>query len=454
MVFSSIPFLCFFLPATFLLYYLIPGKRIKNIILILTSLLFYSVGEPKYILVMLGSIIANYIVGVLLGSSRINRKLVLLVGVAINVGVLVFFKYSGLGIALPVGISFYTFQAISYIVDVYRDSELSQKKFLNVVLYISFFPQLIAGPIIKYHDINEQIDSRDLSLDKVYSGVKRFIYGLSKKVLIANNMAIAVDLVFGKNISEVGIGAAWIAAFAYMFQIYFDFSGYSDMAIGLGEMFGFKFKENFNYPYSSNGIKDFWRRWHISLSTWFKEYVYFPLGGNRKGKLRTYVNKYIVFFLTGLWHGANITFVLWGLWHGTFSVLEEIKGFKRIFVEKKIIRKLYTWFVVMLGFVMFRAETVKDGISMIGQMFSINSFGISQSALFISCLTPLFIAALVMAFILSFPAFTYVRARALKNDSSARIFDAIEVLITLILLGICMISLASGSYNPFIYFRF
>lgn len=330
MVFSSLTFLCIFLPVVLALYYLLPTLRIRNVLLIAVSLLFYAYGEPVYVLLMIASIIINYIFGRLLGTeNKKKRQWILAIAVVINIGLLVVFKYLDMmvqtvnqlcgseiplvGLALPIGISFFTFQALSYVIDVYRREVEPQKNLWNVMLYISFFPQLIAGSIVKYHDIQEQIDNRNTDVKEIAEGLRRFIIGLSKKVLISNTMAVTADALFAAGAGELNILSAWIAAIAYMLQIYFDSSGYSDMAIGLGHMFGFRFLENFRYPYISANIQEFWRRWHISLSTWFKEYLYIPLGGNRKGKARTCLNKMIVFFSTGLWHGANWTFVLWGL---------------------------------------------------------------------------------------------------------------------------------------------
>lgn len=347
MVFSSLTFLCIFLPVVLALYYLLPTLRIRNVLLIIVSLLFYAYGEPVYVLLMIASIIINYIFGRLLGTeNKKKRQWILAIAVIINIGLLVVFKYLDMmvqtinqlsgseiplaGLALPIGISFFTFQALSYVIDVYRREVEPQKNLWNVMLYISFFPQLIAGPIVKYHDIQEQIDNRNTDVKEIAEGLRRFIIGLSKKVLISNTMAVTADALFAAGAGELNILSAWIAAIAYMLQIYFDFSGYSDMAIGLGHMFGFRFLENFRYPYISSNIQEFWRRWHISLSTWFKEYLYIPLGGNRKGKARTCLNKMIVFFSTGLWHGANWTFVLWGLWHGVFLLFEQVCPVKKL----------------------------------------------------------------------------------------------------------------------------
>lgn len=329
MVFSSLTFLCIFLPAVFLLYTLIPSLKAKNTLLIIASLIFYAYGEPVYVLLMIASSLVNYICALNCADrERTKSKVFLAAAIVINLGLLAVFKYTGMfvtslntlaglkipvpEIALPIGISFFTFQALSYVIDVYRGTVERQKNYFHVLLYISFFPQLIAGPIVKYRDISESIASREQNAKDVARGMRRFICGLCKKVLIANAMGQVADVIFSNDIAALSAFPTWLGAVAYLFQIYYDFSGYSDMAIGLGRMFGFRFKENFLYPYAATNIQDFWRKWHISLSTWFKEYLYIPLGGNRKGKARTVLNRLIVFFLTGLWHGANWTFVVWG----------------------------------------------------------------------------------------------------------------------------------------------
>ena len=395
MVFSSLEFLCIFLPTVFLLYTVIPVHRVRNALLIVFSLVFYAYGEPVYVLLMIASSLANYLCALWIGKTGSNKKLPLVIAVVINLGTLVFFKYTGMlvtafnavthlaipvpAIALPIGISFYTFQALSYVIDVYRGEVGVQKNYFKVLLYISFFPQLIAGPIVRYHDIAAQIDNRSQNITQIAQGLRRFICGLAKKVLIANTMGQAADIIFAQNTSSLGFMSAWVGAVAYLFQIYYDFCGYSDMAIGLGKMFGFTFKENFNYPYGARSIQDFWRRWHISLSTWFKEYLYIPLGGNRKGKARTALNKIIVFLLTGLWHGANWTFVLWGLWHGLFLMLEQYLPFLKKL--PKAIGHIYTVLVVLLGFVVFRADTISYGFGYIGRMFSFGSLSSQDMSL-------------------------------------------------------------------------
>lgn len=353
MLFSSMLFLWLFLPVVFVSYYLIK-KEYRNVLLLISSIIFYAWGGVSYTLIMFSSIIINYIFALLIDKAieednELKKKIYLSLCIVINLSILAYFKYTDFAISiinsiskkeviqlkniiLPIGISFYTFQALSYVIDVYREHNKAQKNIINLALYISFFPQLIAGPIVKYHDIDTQITERTENLENISYGIKRFIYGLSKKVILANMFALSCDEILKQPIGDIGTALAWLAAVLYTLQIYYDFSGYSDMAIGLGHMFGFKFLENFNYPYISKSVQEFWRRWHISLSTWFKEYLYIPLGGNRKGKYFTYLNLLIVFFATGLWHGASFNFILWGLWHGFFLIIERV--FLGLLLEK------------------------------------------------------------------------------------------------------------------------
>ena len=348
MVFSSVIFLCLFLPIVLGEYYLLPKREAKNLWLIAASLLFYAFSGLWYVLLLLFSVFCNYLAGLFVSG----RKGVLYVAVAVNLGVLGVFKYLTFlvrtvdqlpgvaitvpSIVLPVGISFFTFQGLSYVIDVYRNERLKSTRFRDVLLYIALFPQLVAGPIVRYEDVVDEIKGRRHTLEQLANGLRRFIIGLSKKLLIADVCGSVVTLIYSAERSVLDSRTAWLAAVCYLIQIYFDFSGYSDMAIGLGLCFGFHFKENFNYPYISASIQEFWRRWHISLSTWFREYLYIPLGGNRKGKAKTYRNKLIVFFCTGLWHGANWTFIVWGLWHGFFIVAED--AVKKCFESKSMAR--------------------------------------------------------------------------------------------------------------------
>lgn len=387
MVFSSIVFLFYFLPLTVLLVFLLrlfidrDSFVPQNLVLLVMSLLFYSWGEPVYVFLMIGSILFNFTLGKTIGNSTNikKRKAYFTLALILNISTLALFKYAGMfltivnaaipyhdslihvpEIRLPIGISFFTFQSMSYLFDVYRNEVPVQKKLINLALYISFFPQLIAGPIVRYHDINEQLEKRIIDLKGVYYGLIRFITGLAKKVLIANVVAKAADEIFTLGANELTAPLAWLGIICYTLQIYFDFSGYSDMAIGLGRIFGFKFLENFNYPYISKGIQEFWKRWHISLSSWFRDYLYIPLGGNRKGEFRTYVNLVIVFFLCGLWHGASWTFVVWGLYHGFFLTIEKLYLGKQLKKAPVVLTYFYTILVVMVGWVLFRSENLLD----------------------------------------------------------------------------------------------
>ena len=468
MTFSSVIFLFVFFPVVFLLYALIPQKTVRNVILAAASLVFYAFGEPIAVIIMVISIIFNYFFGRAAAGEK-HDKLAVFLAVLVNIGLLIGYKYTGffaetfnsitgLGIPvpqirLPIGISFFTFQGLSYVIDVYRDKKSVQKSLFSVLLYISFFPQLIAGPIVRYEDIAKQLDEREFTADRVARGINRFIYGLGKKVLIANQMGIVADTVFGFSPSDVGMLPSWLGAVCYTLQIFFDFSGYSDMAIGLGCMFGFDFRENFDYPFIAPNIQNFWRRWHISLSTWFKEYVYIPLGGNRKGKARTTVNKLIVFFLTGFWHGANFTFIVWGMLHGVCQMLET---YQIIPTKKKWFRPIghiYTLLVVILAFVLFRADTLTQGFSLIGNMFSGASGTAAVNAEIMSMTSVMFMISLAFAVILSTPVFKVIRARVSKTGA-AEAYNYVSYIGSLLLFLLCILSLVSSKYNPFIYFRF
>ena len=449
------------MPLVYLLHLILPDIRAKNGLLIAASLIFYAYGEPVYVLLMIFSVFINYLAALAMSAGRL-KKFCLSFIIIVNLGILCVFKYTGFliglinnllktgihdpEIALPIGISFFTFQAMSYVIDVYKGKVEVQKNFFKVFLYISFFPQLIAGPIVKYHDIAYAIDHRVLNLDDTVRGLRRFIFGLSKKILIANTMALAADHIFSADRLQIGMPTAWIGAIAYMLQIYYDFSGYSDMAIGLGIMFGFRFKENFDYPYISGTIREFWRRWHISLSSWFKEYVYIPLGGNRKGRARTVLNKMIVFFLTGLWHGANWTFVVWGLYHGTFLLLEEyIPAIRKI---PRALGHLYVCIVVCVGFVIFRADSLAQGLFMIKNMFLFQPVTASVSSLALQQMTPWFILMSIIAIV----GAGCIQS-AIEKDRISRHGYLLNT-VSLILLCLCIIQLSGNSYNPFIYFRF
>ena len=468
MTFSSLTFLFLFLPVTFLLYAVIRNATARNVILAAASLIFYAFGEPVAVMIMLVSIVLNYFLG-RLAARETGAKLAVLAAVLINIGLLIGYKYTGFfveifngvtGLAvpvpqirLPIGISFFTFQSLSYVIDVYRDRKLVQKSLFSVLLYISFFPQLIAGPIVRYEDIAAQIRQREFTTDRISRGLRRFIVGRGKKVLIANQMGLLADAVFGCSAGELGMGTAWIGAICYTLQIFFDFSGYSDMAIGLGCVFGFDFKENFDYPFIAPSIQNFWRRWHISLSTWFKEYVYIPLGGSRRGKARTTLNKLLVFFLTGLWHGANFTFIVWGMLHGLCQMLETwqiIPTKKKWF---KPISHVYTLLIVVVAFVIFRADTLGQAFGMIGRMFSGAAGVRAVNAQILARISPLAILSFVFALLLSTPLFRALRER-LSRTRFATGYSVAAYGGTVLIFVLCLLSLVSGGYNPFIYFRF
>lgn len=468
MVFSSPAFLFAFLPVCFILYRLLPNLRSKNALLTLASVVFYAFGEPVYVLLLLMSVIVNYLCGYFIVLRRPRKKLVLALAVVINLGFLSVFKYTdfavstvnhafGLdlalpGIALPVGISFFTFQGLSYVIDVYRDETLVSRDFLKLALYISFFPQLIAGPIVKYHDVSLQIDQRETYPALTAAGLRRFILGLSKKLLLSNTVGQMADLVFTAGSDQLDVRTAWLGAVCYCLQIYFDFSGYSDMAIGLGHMFGFHFMENFDHPYVSASIQEFWRRWHISLSSWFRDYLYIPLGGNRKGKLRTGLNKCIVFFCTGLWHGASWNFVLWGLWHGLFMILEGFlpKGGKL----RRILGHAYTLLIVLLGFVLFRADTLSDAGLVFAKMFAGTEITLQSTALLRSMLTPYNLFILSLSVVFSLPLLPRVKRFAGGSGMAPALLRIGSYGVSAALFALCIMNLAGSQFNPFIYFRF
>lgn len=464
MVFSSLVFLCIFLPIVFLGHTILPGIRAKNAMLLLASLVFYAYGEPVYVVLMVASALCNYLFALWIERFQDQKKWIVSVAVILNLALLVIFKYAGFltesvntmfgtgfpvpDIRLPIGISFFTFQAMSYVIDVYRGANKAQKNFGKVLLYISFFPQLIAGPIVKYHDVEQEIEHRTQSADGVARGIRRFITGLSKKVLISNVMGMTADALFGAAAGTLGAATAWVGAISYLFQIYFDFSGYSDMAIGLGWMFGFHFKENFNYPYISGTIREFWRRWHMSLSGWFLEYLYIPLGGNRKGKFRTVVNKMIVFLCTGIWHGAAVNFLFWGVYHGFFLMLEEYIPWigKKGSAVKSFFQHVYALLVVCIGFVFFRAETMAQGCFWVRKMFTGFGWNAGAMSFALQQMTPVFLVTLAGALIACCPV--------KKLISEKKWYGPVAYVCSLAGLVICILSLASGTYNPFIYFRF
>ena len=464
MVFSSMVFLCVFLPAAFCLHLLLPGMRAKNFLLVVASLVFYAYGEPIYVILLVASSAGNYILARLTGECPKIRKLTMTLAVVINLGLLVIFKYSGFlvdtfnsvtgagipvpQVRMPIGISFFTFQALSYVIDVYRGDASVQKNFGKVLLYISFFPQLIAGPIVKYHDVEAEINNRKQTPEEIGKGIRRFIAGLSKKVLIANTMGLVADNLFGAAATGITGPGAWLGAVSSMLQIYFDFSGYSDMALGLGMMFGFHFHENFDYPYISASIREFWRRWHMSLSGWFKEYLYIPLGGNRRGKFRTVVNKMIVFVCTGIWHGASFNFLFWGIYHGFFLMLEEYIPFigKKGGKLKSFFQHVYALLVVCVGFVFFRADTMKQGCFWIREMFTDFGWKASAMSLTLQQLTPVYLVTLAAALVAAVPVNSMLK--------KYKWYEGFTYVLSLAGFALCVLSLAGGTYNPFIYFRF
>ena len=483
MVFSSPIFLFAFLPVVLLFYYLLP-RVAQNGFLLLASLLFYSWGEVFYVAVMVVSIISTYVIGLLLAKSRrssLGRKAqrtFAAIGIVINIGLLVSFKYANfitshinallltfdlspvdLGpVHLPLGISFFTFQAVSYLVDVHRGVVLAQRNIFSLALYISLFPQLIAGPIVRYHDIAEQISRRTPSLELFASGIQRFIFGLAKKMLVANPLGEVADNVFSLGINELTMPLAWIGASAYALQIYYDFSGYSDMAIGLGRMFGFRYRENFNYPYIARNLRDFWRRWHISLSTWFRDYLYIPLGGGRGSQFCTYRNLLIVFFLVGIWHGASWNFVIWGMYHGAFLIIERI-GFSNVLARTwRPINHLYVILVLLSSWVLFRADTLAHAGQYLWTMWGFADWHTTRFE-FARVLTDEFPYVFVVGVMFSTPIYNWsaawVNTAMQKGLVKRAIFvDAPAVTLLSTILMLSVLKIATSTYNPFIYFRF
>ena len=483
MLFSSAIFLFAFLPLVILGYFLLKGSW-RNILLLISSLVFFAWGGVSYSVILLISIFINYIFGRLIGSDLGNKKskIWLGIGVGLNLLLLGIFKYANFIIAninsllevfqipavenksivLPIGISFYTFQALSYLVDIYRKETEVQNNILRLGLYISLFPQLIAGPIVRYHDIAMQLASRTTSFEKFSWGIQRFLTGLAKKVLIANSFALIADEIFTVIPADLSAAVAWLGIIAYTFQIYFDFSGYSDMAIGLGSIFGFKILENFNYPYIALSIKDFWRRWHISLSTWFRDYLYIPIGGNRIGIKRTYINLLIVFFLTGLWHGASWNFVAWGMIHGLFLIFERSGGEKFLNKLWKPLQHLYTLFIVMMAWVLFRAVDFSYAWGYYKAMFGLNSSNQGMYELLKYFNTEFYIV-LIVAILGSTKFFINLGMLIKKYElkASYKIQLPLQSMQAIISIGfylgilvLCAMYLLSDTYNPFIYYRF
>ncbi len=466
MVFSSAIFVFLFLPLVLLCYFLSP-RKLKNYVLLFFSLVFYVFGGPKFLLVLLAVVLIDYVGAILINKTN-KKKLFLILTITCNILVLVYFKYTGFflenvnsifglkitipKIVLPIGISFYTFQAMSYVIDVYRNKVKLQKNFLTLLLYVSLFPQLVAGPIVRYETIEDELNNRKETFNDISEGIKRFILGLAKKVIIANQMGLLADTIFGLN--ELSTPVAILGGIAYMFQIYFDFSAYSDMAIGLGRIFGFKFLENFNFPYISKSITEFWRRWHISLSTWFRDYIYIPLGGNRKGIKRQIINMLIVWLLTGFWHGAEWNFVLWGLYYFIFLVLEKFVLNKFLDKLPNFLRHVYAIVVIYFGWIIFRCDSMELLKHYFNALFSFNFSAMSFNEILIYLES--YYVYFILAIIFSTPVYYKLveKISSVKNKKLKLILDIIHYLGLIVIFIITIMFLAYSSYNPFIYFRF
>ena len=463
MVFTSITFLYYFLPIVLLIYFITPYKY-KNSVLLLSSLIFYFYGEPKYILLMIFEVLLAYFSMLIVSKS--NNKLLYILTIIIHILLLCIFKYLNFftsninsifninlplsNIILPIGISFYTFQIISYEIDVYKKRVNVQKNLLKLATYIFMFPQLIAGPIVRYSDIEKELEIRKHSFDNFSYGVERFMIGLFKKVLIANTLGELSNILITS--TDISILLYWIFAISYMLQIYFDFSGYSDIAIGLGRMFGFHFLENFNYPYMATSITDFWRRWHISLSSWFRDYVYIPLGGNRKGAKKQIRNILIVWLLTGLWHGANYTFIVWGLLFGIMLIIEKFILSKYLKNTPYIIKRIYTLFIVLISFVIFKSDNISEAFNIIKGLFGFNTKVFSNS--FTIYYLKSYFIILLLGIILSTPLLSNIITRLRKNNTLNKFINLFEPLLIILILVLVTACLIDNSYNPFLYFRF
>lgn len=462
MVFTSINFLYYFLPTVLILYFIVP-KKYKNLLLLISSLLFYFYGEPKYIILMIIEIILAYFEAMLI--EKYKSKEIFIFSIFIHVLLLCIFKYTNflitningifntnislLNIVLPIGISFYTFQIISYLVDVYKEKVKAQKNFISLATYVSLFPQLIAGPIVRYETINDELDNRKQTFNDFSSGISRFIIGLSKKVLIANILGELCNIFILSN--EKTVLFYWIYGISYSLQIYFDFSAYSDMAIGLGRMFGFHFMENFDYPYISKSITEFWRRWHISLSSWFKDYVYIPLGGSREGTFKLIRNILIVWLLTGLWHGSEWTFVIWGMFIGILLVIEKLLLNKYIEKLPSIVRRIYTLFIIMISFIIFSGSNINESFNNIVGLFNFSNPFINK---FTIHYLKDYGLVLIIAIFLSTPILKNTIIKLKENKKINNIINILEIIVLLILLVIVTSYLIDSSYNPFLYFRF
>lgn len=467
MLFSSIPFLYYFLPVVLILYFIAP-KGLKNAVLLLASLFFYAWGEPKYVLLMIASIIIGYLSGLLIEAFREQgiSKIILGISVGVNLGFLAYFKYADffienfntvtglsvpfLKIALPIGISFYTFQILSYSVDVYRGDVPAQKNPVSLAAYVAMFPQLIAGPIVRYANIAEELKERTHSFENFALGIRRFIFGLAKKILIANTLGELCDIF--KASGEKAVLFFWLYGVAFALHIYFDFSGYSDMAIGLGRVFGFHFAENFDYPYISKSVTEFWRRWHMSLGSWFRDYLYIPLGGNRVPKARWFFNIFVVWFSTGFWHGASWNFIVWGLYFAVLLVFEKMYLLKKL-ENSRVLSRVYVLFTVLISFVIFNAADMKEAFTYIGGMFGIGGvpFMTKEFVYYLRSYGVVLLLAIVEATPL-------VKQTVLKisnrNTNSQKAVNIAEPVLLVLLVLVMTAYLVDGSFNPFLYFRF
>lgn len=463
MLFTSITFLYYFLPLVLIFYFITP-KKYRNIILLISSIIFYAYGEPKYVFLMLLEIIISYYGAILIDKYPRYKETILAIFITIHLGLLCIFKYtnflisninnifnsniSPLNIIMPIGISFYTFQIISYLVDVYRKKVPPQKNILTLATYISLFPQLIAGPIVRYKDINEELKNRTITLEDTSYGFRRFIIGLAKKVIIANSLGELFNIL--NNNVPISLVSTWLKSLSYMLQIYFDFSAYSDMAIGLGCIFGFHFLENFNYPYISKSITEFWRRWHISLGSWFKDYLYIPLGGSRRGPLILIRNILIVWFLTGLWHGASWNFIIWGLYFGLILLIEKLFLKKYFSKVPAIFKHIYVLFIVLISFIIFNSTTIDEAITTIKNLFISNSLINSGTIYYLKSYLPLILISLIGAT----PLIKNIYTKLSKNKTLNKILNILEPIYLIILLIIVTAYLIDSTYNPFLYFHF
>ena len=461
MVFSSIAFLFYFLPITLALYYVLP-KRCRNFVLLIASLVFYAYGEPTYVLIMILSITFSYIYGLLIDKFRKHSKIFLALSVCTSIGLLIYFKYTNfiieninlwllnkvdfINVVLPIGISFYTFQMLTYTVDLYKGNVKVQKNIFKLGLYITLFPQLIAGPIVRYQTIEEQLESRSHSFDKFALGVRRFVIGLGKKVLIANLLGELVQVFLSSN--DKSVLFYWIYGISVTLQIYFDFSGYSDMAIGLGKMFGFEFLENFNYPYIAKSVTDFWRRWHISLSSFFRDYVYIPLGGNRVSKIKWFRNILIVWMLTGIWHGAAWNFIIWGLYFGLILVLEKVFFGKYLEKIPSVFSRIYVLLTVIISFIIFSGESSKQIFENLGGLIGYKDIPlVSQESIY-------YFKSYFVILIIGIIGSTPIMKNAFSKEKMAKFVNIVEPIFLIFILLLSTSYIVDGSFNPFLYFRF